>query len=151
IVVNPTDPDTVYVAVSAQGINGVASANPGTGIWKSTNGGISWTNTTTRISTTQDYSDLALDPGNPQMLYAAVGTEYGSPANGVYKTTDGGTTWAIAGNIPKGNTTGNTKIAIAPSAPNTIYVSIAYPNVGSLNDGNLFRMMKSVDGGVTWK
>jgi photosystem II stability/assembly factor-like uncharacterized protein len=62
IVVDPTDPDIVYVAVGAQAVNGV----PGnTGIWKSSDGGATWTNTTEgSISTTAAFSDLAMSPSS---------------------------------------------------------------------------------------
>jgi photosystem II stability/assembly factor-like uncharacterized protein len=146
IVVSPTDPKTVYVALAADGTNGVSTSSPGTGIWKSTDGGSTWTNTTTKISTTEEYSDLAMDPLNPQTLYAAVGSYYGTSVNGIYKTTDGGKTWMAAGNAPKGSNNGNTKIALAPTNDQVAYASIADPSTGSLS-----KMMKSVDGGVTWQ
>jgi hypothetical protein len=50
-----------------------------------------------------------MDPLDPQTLYAAVGTSDGSLANGVYKTTDAGKTWAIAGNFAKARDNGNMK------------------------------------------
>jgi photosystem II stability/assembly factor-like uncharacterized protein len=149
VVVSPTDPNTVYVAVANEGTNGASVLRPNTGVWKSTDGGITWTNTTTRVSTTQDYSDLVMDPLDPQTLYAAVGTLTGALANGVYKTSDGGNTWAVAGNFPKGSNNGNTKIAIAPTNRLVLYVSIANPYEGS-RSGALGKMMKSVDGGLTW-
>src|SRR5262249_26029418 len=145
IVVSPTDPNTVYVAVAADGSHGVDLVNPGTGIWKSTNGGITWTNTTTRISTIQDYSDLDMDPLDPETLVAAVGSRDGSLANGIYKTTNGGNTWAMAGNFARGRNNGNAKIAIAPSNDLILYASIANASTGAL-----FQMIKSVDGGTTW-
>src|SRR5207248_6387949 len=55
IVVSPYDPNTVYVAVAGGGVNGVGG---GTGIWKSTDGGMTWANTTTSISATDTYSDV---------------------------------------------------------------------------------------------
>jgi photosystem II stability/assembly factor-like uncharacterized protein len=146
IVVNPADANTVFVAVAAEGTNGTTALNPNTGIWRSTDGGTTWTNTTTKISTIEDYSDLAMDPADPQTLFAAVGSFFGATANGIYKTTNGGSSWTAAGNFPKGANNGNTKIAIAPTNDLVLYSSIANP----LTDG-LSKMMKSVDGGVTWK
>src|SRR5262249_48668642 len=104
------------------------------------------TNTTTKISSLEDYSDLAMDPGDPQTLFAAVGSYYGASVNGIYKTTNGGNSWTAAGNFPRGFNNGSTKIAIAPTNDLVIYASIADP----LSDG-LAKMTKSVDGGVTWK
>lgn len=150
IMVSPTDPNTVYVAVG--GLSGTAGniGSGGTGIWKSTDGGTTWVNTTTRISTTAAFSDLAMDPLDAQTLYAGVGFLYGSTANGVYKTVNGGASWSLlSGGLPNGTSVGTTKIAIAPSDPQTVYVSIAGSGVGSAF-GSLFQMMKTVDGGASW-
>ena len=57
-----------------------------TGIYMSTDGGNTWTNTTSLISTVDDYTDLVINPVNPQNLYFALGTPTGSVVNGVYGT-----------------------------------------------------------------
>jgi Sortilin, neurotensin receptor 3, len=104
IVVEPSDPNTVYVAVGALATNGVLG---NTGIWKSIDGGATWSNTTANISALAAFSDLVMDPANPQVLYAAVGepgVTDARAANSVYKTTNGGATWARAGNFPLGTT-----------------------------------------------
>src|SRR5262249_25379889 len=108
IVASPTDPSTVYAAVSGVPIN--KFGNPATGddngqkgncgIWKSTDGGATWTDTTILISNLDEYTDLVMDPTDPQKLWAAVGTWTGKSANGVYLTTDGGGKWTAAGNFP---------------------------------------------------
>jgi protocatechuate 3,4-dioxygenase beta subunit len=153
IVVDPTNPNTVYVAVGALANNGL----PGnTGIWKSTDGGASWNDTTAGISTTAAFSDVVLDPTDPQTLYAAVGAPGGDSANGIYKTTDGGGTWTVAGNLPTGATDqhlGRISIALAPSAHLTLYAAIAASgkvDFSTLPFGKLYEMMKSTDGGATW-
>jgi hypothetical protein len=90
LAVDPTNANVLYAAVAPGGINGL----PGNaGVWKSTNGGRTWANTTAFISTTDDFTDVALDPSNPQTLYAAVGTVGGSAGNGVYKSANGGASW----------------------------------------------------------
>ena len=142
IVINPTNPNTVYAAVGANGINGV---NGNTGVWKSTDGGVTWNNTTTAISATQDYSDLVMDPSDPNVLYTAVGTSVGNAANGVYKTTNGGTSWSVAGNFPTGTNVGRTKIAISRTSPQTLYSSVVNPFTGALS-----QMLKTTDGGSNW-
>lgn len=95
---HPTDSNIIYVGV-AQG-----------GIWKSINGGLSWTPITDQLPITR-ISDIAIDPNNPNVIYASVGdyaylgvaletdgrkrhTHYGI---GVYKSIDGGNTWAATG------------------------------------------------------
>jgi hypothetical protein len=153
IVVDPTNPDTVYVAVGALATNGL----PGnTGIWKSTDGGLNWTDTTASISTTAAFSDVAINPSNPQVLYAAAGAPAGNAANGIYKTTDGGATWTVAGNLPTGATdmhVGRITLALAPSAPSTLYavlVASGAIDAGTLPTGKLYKVVKSTDSGATW-
>jgi photosystem II stability/assembly factor-like uncharacterized protein len=143
IVVSPTDPNTVLVAVADVSVNGVQGNN---GIWRSTDGGTTWTNTTTSISANAEYTDLAISsPSTPQTLFMAIGSAFGDAANAVYKSTDGGQTWAKAGNFPGGAGTGVIRVAVSASTPTTLYASISSPT----ND-TLLSMQKSTDGGTTW-
>jgi photosystem II stability/assembly factor-like uncharacterized protein len=147
IVVSPLDPDTVFVAVGGSGVHGLSG---NTGIWESTDSGLTWTNTTRAISTTVGFSDVEMDPTDPQTLYAAVGSIFGATANGVYKTTDGGATWAPAGNFPMGVGDGRITVAIAPADPQTLYASISGSGQAGTTFGRLAAVMKSTDGGTTW-
>jgi protocatechuate 3,4-dioxygenase beta subunit len=153
IVVDPTDANTVYVAVGALANNGL----PGnTGIWKSTDGGLNWSDTTAGISTTAAFSDVVMDSTDPLILYAAVGAPGGDSANGIYKTTNGGSNWTVAGNLPTGASDphlGRISIALAPSAHLTLYAAIAASgevDFSTLPFGKLYEMVKSTDGGATW-
>ena len=159
IVVDPADPlnNTVYVAIGARATNGL-SGTPGiTGIWKSTDGGTSWSRMVNGISALSDndaVSDLVMDPSNSQTLYAAVGTPRGGAANGVYKTTDGGATWSLLDrNFPVGPNAGAGRIAlaVAPTAPQTVYAIIAGSGSGA-TFGSVFKVMKTVVDGpqTTW-
>lgn len=144
ILINPTDPNTVYVAVATGGMNGRVGPY---GFYKSSDGGITWTNTMASVITdpTADFTDAVLDPSNPQTLYVAVDYPFTAKAeSGVYKSTDAGATWSIAGNFPMG-VGGAIQLAIAPSAPQTLFAAIADPN-----SGGLLEMMKTSDGGNTW-
>jgi photosystem II stability/assembly factor-like uncharacterized protein len=79
---------------------------------------------------------LAIDPQTPGVLYA---TSYGG---GVFKSTDGGATWAaINSGLPSGLAMA---IVVDPQTPSTVYVTVA-PAVGII--GGAF---KSTDGGVNW-
>lgn len=151
IVVDPTNSNVVYVADTGDAENGFDNGN--IGVWKSTNGGFSWVNTTLGIPNYDHnegaFSDLVMDPTNPQTLYTAIGTYAGEPANGIYKTTNGGATWTPAGNAPSGLALGRIALAIAPSSPQTLYAAIAGSGNGN-SFGSLLEMLKSVDGGNTW-
>jgi photosystem II stability/assembly factor-like uncharacterized protein len=156
LVVDPINPDIVYAAVAAHGINSPACGGANqppchTGIWKSTDGAQHWTDTTASITTADDFSDVVIDPKNPQTLYAAVGANFGSPNNGVYKSTDGGLIWnRLPGGFP-GLVSGVMRLAVAPSDPNTLYVAIAGTGqTGSTTFGTLFKMLKTTDGGANW-
>src|SRR5436309_1201268 len=78
------------------------------GVWKSTDGGATWTNTTSAagLTSNEPYSDLVMDPSNSSILYTAIGDVFGATANGVYKTTNAGSAWAVAGDFPTGTTNG---------------------------------------------
>src|SRR5262249_2611063 len=90
IAIDPSDPTgaTAYAAIAGFGINGL---NGNTGIWKTTNFGVTWTNTTAsapnNLSTSDAWSDVVIDPHTPTTLYAAQGTAFGATGNGVYKST----------------------------------------------------------------
>jgi len=87
--------------------------------------------------TTEVFSCLAIDPVNPRIVYAGLSYR-GIGESGVYKSTDGGATWAVTG-FPK---IGASALAIDPSQPNTLYVS-----AGSFIGGAIY---KSTNGGATW-
>jgi photosystem II stability/assembly factor-like uncharacterized protein len=147
IVVAPDDPNTVYVAVGGAGVHGVGG---GTGVWRSTDGGATWTDTTAAITTTQSFSDVEIDPSNPQTLYAAVGSFRGSTVNGVYKSTNGGDTWAFAGNFPTDVMDGRITVAVAPADPETLYASVSGSGQGGSSLGPVVHLVRSTDGGATW-
>jgi hypothetical protein len=159
IVIDPNDASTLYVASSVAGVDGEYG---NTGVWKSTDGGATWTNTTTSITSLLSYSDLVMDPTNSNVLYTAVGYPIGLAINGqylngVYKTTDGGATWSAAGNFPTNDPeVGRIALAIAPSSPQTIYASVADGSYDTTTNqfgatfGNFYEMFKSSDGGATW-
>ncbi|HJQ23117.1 MAG TPA: FG-GAP-like repeat-containing protein [Blastocatellia bacterium] len=115
IKVHPTNPDIV-LAASRSFFAGAAA----TGIFKSTDGGVSWSRklagTATRIE---------VEPGNFNNMYGGIRTESGdSSLDGVYRSTDAGDTWQLM-NGPWGAFTNGAslELAIAPSNHSTLYVS----------------------------
>ena len=151
IAVDPTNPAVAYAAVGQPAPGGL---DQNTGIWKTTDFGQTWTNTTTSISTTQAFSDVVINPANPNNLFAAVGNPNGSAQNGVYVTTNGGATWALAGDFPLSTYNylgffplpiGRISLAIGTptgSTTPTIYASM-YVSGATI-------MLESTNGGVNW-
>lgn len=152
IVVSPTDPNTVYLGTVLAGLNGNGFADGG--VWKTTDGGATWTNTTAnKVNNNALYTDVVMNTYNPNILYTAVGYPAVYSGNGVFKTTNGGATWTrLSGGLPLPTNNapvgGQTTLALSPSASgasDTLYVSI--PNA---NTQGLLGLYKSTDSGVTF-
>ncbi len=132
IVIDPVHPDTVYVAA----LGHLWGPNPERGVFKTTNGGVSWQNVLS-LGSDLGIVDLAIDPANPLTLYAAawgrrsdrfddsdsLGIEV-LPGSGVYKTKDGGRTWKkLAFGLPA-DRVGRIGLTVAPSRPTTVYALV---------------------------
>jgi photosystem II stability/assembly factor-like uncharacterized protein len=149
IVVDPSNDNNVYVAVDGFAANGLSG---NTGIYKSINGGTTWTNTTiaSGLSSFDEYSDLVIDPHTPSTLFMAIGSYFGNTPNGVYKSTNSGGSWSLISALPSGSGDGRIALALTPDS-STLYVSIAEPLNGSSIGGQLFKLEKyaTVSGTVT--
>ena len=147
IAVSPTDPNTLYVALSNNGVNG--NGGVVTGVYKSSDGGATWTNTTTAIANVtaaSQFSDVVIDPANANTLYCAVGDAGGSAANGVYVSNNAGGTWAASGNFSTlGANDGVIKLAISASTPADLFASAS-----DAGTQGLAFVAKTVNGGTTW-
>lgn len=142
IAVHPTDSNTAYAAM----MYGVANGSYGTpGIYKTTDGGLTWTNTTSGISVGAPYADVKLDLTAPGTIYTAIGAYYGAPANGVYKSTDGGGTWNKLTNAPNASTNSAVgRISLAVSKSNSL---VLYVTTQSTSTYGLLSVVRSDDGG----
>ncbi len=127
IVLHPTDADVVYVAAMGH----LWGNNRERGLYKSTDGGKSWKNVL-YIDEMTGVADVAMDPSNPQVLYAAAyqrqrkpfGFHGGGPGSGLYKTTDGGETWKeLRKGLPEGEY-GRIGISIYRKDPRIVYVCV---------------------------
>jgi photosystem II stability/assembly factor-like uncharacterized protein len=131
IVIHPTDPNIVYVASAGQ----EWTENEMRGVFKTTDGGRTWTQSL-RISSKTGANDLAMDPSDPNTLYAAAWerqrrkwndprVEPGFNESGVFKTTDAGKTWTrLTKGLPAANVTGRIGVAVARSNPNVVYAFV---------------------------
>lgn len=140
VVVHPKNPDIVYVAA----VGHLFGPNKERGVFKTTDGGKTWVNTKF-IDEDTGFTEVVMDPRNPDVLFAASyqrrrtphGFNGGGPNSGIWKTANGGKTWAkVAGNgLPDGGgILGRIGLDICRARPNVIYAQIevgASPGTGA--------------------
>src|SRR4026208_173048 len=149
IAIHPTNPDIVYVGTGEA--NNRQTASFGDGIYKTTDGGKTFTNV--GLKETQTIARIVIDPKNPETVYvASPGHLFGpNPERGVFKTTDGGKTWNKVKFVD--DDTGFTDIAIDPVNPNILYAA-SYQRRRSgccFNGGGPgSALWKTADAGKTW-
>ncbi len=147
VVIDPHDPNTVYIAA----LGGLWNANPERGVYKTTDGGKTWTKSLF-VNNDTGVVDLAIDPQSTNILYAGAyerrrtvfGFNGGGPDGGIYKTNDGGATWRrITNGLPyaDGSEVGRIAVTVYPKNPN-----IVYARVQSLKGG----FYRSEDKGESW-
>ena len=172
ILINPANPDTVYVAA----LGHLYSENAERGVYKTTDGGILWTKVLDVVTDgrTIGVVDLVMDPVDPETLYAASYDrlrkpwtfQLGGPGSGVHKSTDGGRTWTKLANGLPGGILGRIGLTISPKNPKTLYAMVENANKPGMSsevrwkeivdgkssqgmiDGEIYR---TDDAGSTWR
>jgi photosystem II stability/assembly factor-like uncharacterized protein len=158
IVVDPTDGNTVYVCVPGK----LWSDSEERGVYKTSDGGRSWTKVLKGANLSTGCSMMSMDPKNAKTLYAGMwdfrrkgwtfrsgGDGPTAPSgSGLFKSTDGGATWneldAKSANGLPSKPWGRVAVTVAPSNPNVVYALIeAEPPKNGL--------YRSDDGGKTWQ
>jgi photosystem II stability/assembly factor-like uncharacterized protein len=155
IEIHPLNTNIIYTAVSG----GLYSKGEDRGIYKSTDAGASWT----RILFLNDSTsaiDVAVDPGNLNIVYAAMWERLRGPSfrkaaginTGIYKSTDAGTTWnQLLTGLPTPNPIlGRISIAVAPSNPNYVYALYKQASSPNGSDNFFHSFYKSTDKGSNW-
>jgi len=149
LAVSPLSPDTIYAAIGFRRSNG---------IWKSVNGGATWTKLKNGLpaavpnNTGYNRIELAISPSHPNILYASYSDSSNNESLGIYKTTNGGSSWTKMAtplstaqrNINDGRTTVlgeqgfyNNALAVHPTDPNTVFA-------GGID------IYRSTDGAASW-
>ena len=129
VAVHPTNPNVVFVAA----IGHLYAANPARGVYRTRDGGRSWEKVLYKDENVGAI-EVAIDPVNPQVVYAGLWNTRrppwytyaptNGPGGGIYKSTDGGTTWKQLTNGLPSEGIGRTGIAIAPSNPRRVYAVV---------------------------
>jgi len=129
LAVDPRDPNKVFAAV----LGHPYGPSPERGIYRSTDGGQSWQKVISKDENTGG-SDVEIDPSNPDTVYASTWevregpwedvNEYNGPGGGLFKSTDGGSSWhSLTNGLPKDLS--QIYVAIAPSDPRRLYATLA--------------------------
>lgn len=149
IVINPLNTQEIYAAA----VGSLRRKNLERGLYKSTNGGTTWTLPLFH-SDSVGCIDVVLDPVTPSKVFAAMWErqrredyiKYGGPMTALYKSTNSGANWtAVTGGFPSNDATlGRISLDICKSNPLVIYALTAYAN------GNSRGLYKTTDGGTTW-
>ncbi len=147
ILIDPTDSNVVLVAA----LGHIYGPNTERGIFRSTDGGATWT----KVLYTDDVTggvDLAADPDNPSTVFAAMWQlqrkpwrlDSGGPGSGLYKSTDAGVTWTpVTGHGLPGGVLGKIGVSVAAgTGGRRVYALV------EAEQGGLYR---SDDGGLTWR
>ncbi len=148
VAISPLDPNVVLVCALGRAY-GPAQQR---GVYRTTDGGKTWTRVLF-VDPNTGCSDLALDPSDPNVVYAGMWQfeiktwhlQSGGPGSGLWTSHDGGVTWKrLSGHgLPvASHSVGKIAVAVAPSAPNTVYALIEDA------DPSLYR---TDDGGNTWR
>jgi photosystem II stability/assembly factor-like uncharacterized protein len=147
--VSPSNPEVIY-AGTGEGLQR-QFISPGDGVYKSTDGGKTWTNVGLRE--TRHIARLRIHPTNPDIVYvAAMGDMFGpNPERGVYRTMDGGETWERI--LYRGETAGAVDLSLDSTNPKVIIAAlnhhVTYP-WDEESGGPTTGLFKSTDGGDTW-
>jgi len=144
IVVHPSNPDQVYVAVQGA----LYGPSHDRGVYMSEDGGKNWLQVL-YLNETTGASDLSMDLHNPRILYAGMWDHQRTPwqirsggsGSGLYKSTDGGRNWKkVCKGLPE--EMGKVAVDVSPANPKVVYANI------EAEKGGVFR---SNDGGESWQ
>jgi hypothetical protein len=150
IALAPSNPNIIYAGTGEEDSRN--SISPGGGVYKSTDAGRTWK--LMGLEATQQIGRIIVDPADPNIVYvAALGHAWNSnPERGIYKSTDGGTTWQLSKFVS--DKAGFVDLAMDAKDHNTLYASSWERVRGPYflkSGGPGSGLWKSTDAGATWK
>ena len=148
--IDPNNSETVWVG-TGENVSG-RHVGFGDGVYKSLDGGKSWTNM--GLKNSQHIGNIVVDPRDSNVVYVAAQGPLWSAGGerGLYKTSDGGKIWKLI--LSAGEYTGANEVHLDPRNPDVIYASLhqRFRNVAALMDGGPESgIHKSIDAGKTWR
>ena len=153
VVVSPADSNRLFVGAMGKAF----STDSNRGLYRSLNGGQSWTRTLF-VNDSTGVSDVAINPVHPETVYCATWERVRrlryrrafGPGCAVWRSADGGSTWTkiVNGLPPAGDNLGRIAIAVAPSQPSRIYASVTSGAISGYVGLGIYR---SEDGGENWE
>ncbi|MFZ1134482.1 MAG: hypothetical protein WAN69_06025, partial [Candidatus Korobacteraceae bacterium] len=151
LAVAPSNPQVIYAGTGESDIRSYLSS--GDGVYKSTDGGKTWTNVGLRD--TRQISRIVVDQKNADVVYvAALGHAYGpNPERGVFKSSDGGKTWTHV--LDQGPEIGVSDLAIATADPATLFAGTWQSHRPPWStyapiDGSHSGLFRTTDSSATW-
>lgn len=149
IVINPNNPDTVFAATMGD----LYGATPNRGLYRTTDGGITWQKVLF-LNDSTGAIDVVINPQNTSIVYAAMWERvrrvnhkrYSGASSGLYKSSDGGTTWTqLTNGLPApGSDISRIGIDLCNSQPNIVYAKYVDASL------TLSGIYKSTDDGASW-
>ncbi len=129
ILIDPRNSDRVFVA----SLGKLYTPGGQRGVYRSVDGGDTWEQVLAGENDITGFADMAFQPGNPDVIYAAAWERSRRPWNfveggdgtAIWKSSDGGDTWErMGGGFPRGEHVGRVGVAVTPANPNVLYASV---------------------------